>query len=327
MSSDSPVESVSVASEKISLNRIAHVFYTHANFSGQRQFLLDFGMSITQETADKIYFRGYGTQPFVYCLARGTSDSFDGVAFVVDSLADLELATQLPSATAIYSLDAPGGGKGVTFYDPIDKFPFHLVYGQELVERTNTFRELSFNFPASKHRATNHTQRFQKGPSLIHKLGHFGPCVTDFASAYTFYTTHFNLKASDLVYDPQTKRDTTCFFHLDRGSEQVDHHSFFIFEGPKFHVHHSSFEVHDFDVQILGHDWLREKGWENCWGVGRHVMGSQIFDYCKFILEHYIDGDMVDERTPTNRSKAEPGNLHIWGKSLSARSRHYVSVN
>mgnify|MGYP001601548444 FL=1 len=85
LSLGSPVESVSVASKKISLNRVAHVFYTHANFSGQRQFLLDFGMSITQETADKIYFRGYGTQPFVYCLTRGPSDTFGGAAFVVDS--------------------------------------------------------------------------------------------------------------------------------------------------------------------------------------------------------------------------------------------------
>lgn len=268
-----------VASKKISLNRIAHVFYTHANFSGQRQFLLDFGMSIAHETADKIYFRGYGTQPFLYCLTRGPSDAFGGAAFVVDSLADLELATQLPNATAIYDLDTPGGGKGVTFYDAVDNFPFHLVYGQVLVESANTFPELEYNFPTSKHRAVNRTQRFQRGPSPVHKMGHFGLCVTDFASAYTFYTTHFNFKASDLVYDPQTEKDMTCFFHLDRGMEEVDHHSFFIYEGPKFHVHHSSFEVNDFDVQSLGHDWLGAKGWENCWGVGRHVMGSQIFDY------------------------------------------------
>jgi hypothetical protein len=44
-------------------------------------------------------------------------------------------------------------------------------------------------------------------------------------------------------------------------------------------VHHSSFEVHDMDTQLLGHDWLEEQGWKNCWGVGRHFLGSQIFDY------------------------------------------------
>jgi hypothetical protein len=45
------------------------------------------------------------------------------------------------------------------------------------------------------------------------------------------------------------------------------------------HVHHTSFEVNDFDSQTIGHDWLRSKKWTNCWGVGRHILGSQIFDY------------------------------------------------
>jgi hypothetical protein len=106
--------------------------------------------------------------------------------------------------------------------------------------------------------------------------------------------------------------------HLDLGEEFVDHHSFFIFEGPVSHVHHSSFEVHDFDIQVLGHDWLRSKGYKNCWGVGRHVMGSQIFDYwfdtSDFILEHYVDGDLVNCTSETKISQASPDGLHVWGK-------------
>lgn len=34
----------------------------------------------------------------------------------------------------------------------------------------------------------------------------------------------------------------------------MDYHAFFIFEGPKFHVHHRSFEVYDLNAQSLGHD-------------------------------------------------------------------------
>jgi hypothetical protein len=45
------------------------------------------------------------------------------------------------------------------------------------------------------------------------------------------------------------------------------------------HVHHCSFEVHDFDTQLLGHKWLAAKGYKSVWGVGRHILGSQIFDY------------------------------------------------
>jgi hypothetical protein len=180
----------------------------------------------------------------VYCAIKGTKNTFGGAAFAVDSLADLELASQtLPNATPIHDLEeAPGGGKRVTFTDPVDDFPFHLVFGQTPVPHGRDPPELAYNYPSAKKRGVNRTQRFQQGPAPVHKLGHFGACVTDFAKAYQFYTTRFNLKASELVFDDEG-RDVTTFLHLDRGGEQVDHHCFFFFEGPGFHVHHSSYEV------------------------------------------------------------------------------------
>jgi catechol 2,3-dioxygenase-like lactoylglutathione lyase family enzyme len=265
--------------KKINLKRIAHVYYIHKDLDKADKFLLDFGLSVVRKDEGTIYYRGYGTEPFLYCATKGEEDRFGGTAWVVDDMADLETATSLPNATPIHASIAPGGGSRVTFYDLVDGFPFHLVYGQEPVEMTETFPELSYNFPTTKHRPVGTTQRFKKGPAPVHKLGHFGLCVTNYEAAYEFYTTHFNFKPSELVYAPDTKKDITTFMHLDRGQELVDHHTFFFFQGPKFHVHHSSFEVFDFDIQMLGHTWLREKGYENCWGVGRHVMGSQIFDY------------------------------------------------
>lgn len=118
----------------------------------------------------------------------------------------------------------------------------------------------------------------------------------------------------------------TVFYRLARGKEVVDHHSFFFFEGPEYHVHHSSYETYDFDSQLLGHDWLRDKGYDNCWGVGRHVMGSQIFDYWydpgRFIMEHYVDGDLLDDTEETHISTASPNTLYIWGTLSSIRVKH-----
>jgi len=66
----------------------------------------------------------------------------------------------------------------------------------------------------------------------------------------------------------------------------------------------------------MGHQWLAEKGYDLVWGIGRHVHGSQVFDYwydvSHFIIEHYADGDVVNEDTEvTPRSKA--GNMAVWG--------------
>ncbi|KAF2837729.1 Glyoxalase/Bleomycin resistance protein/Dihydroxybiphenyl dioxygenase [Patellaria atrata CBS 101060] len=306
---------------KISLKRIAHINYTHADHEAAHKFLLDFGFTVAEEKEDRTYYKGYGKEPFVYCSLKGSESKFSGAGFVVDSLEDLERASEtLPGASKIEDLDAPGGGKRVTFYEPIDNCPWHLIYGQSEKGVDDSLPELDYNYPTHKNRPVNHTQRFKHGPAPIHKLGHFGLCTTNYKKAYEFYTKHFNLKSTDLVYDGDTNEDITTFMHLDRGKEQVDHHCFFFFEGPKFHVHHSSYEVHDFDIQGLGHQWLREKGYDLVWGIGRHVLGSQIFDYwwdpSKFMMEHYVDGDLVDDTTPTSRTKAGPGNLHIWGPEL-----------
>ncbi len=98
------------------------------------------------------YFRGTGSAPFIYCAIEGAEDKFGGAAFVVETAEDLEYAANtLPSATPVYNLvDEPGGGACVTFTDPVDGFPFHLVYGQTVAEGNESSPpQLKFNFVSS----------------------------------------------------------------------------------------------------------------------------------------------------------------------------------
>ncbi|KAM0326745.1 hypothetical protein ACHAQA_006618 [Verticillium albo-atrum] len=112
------------------------------------------------------------------------------------------------------------------------------------------------------------------------------------------------------------------FLHLDLGNEFSDHHSFFMQRAEphvkKAFCHHMSFEVADFDTQLLGHYWLAKKGWHSIWGVGRHVLGSQIFDYwgdpSGFKIEHYADGDVVNQHTPSTREVVGP--ISVWGPEM-----------
>lgn len=91
------------------------------------------------------------------------------------------------------------------------------------------------------------------------------------------------------------------FFHLDLGEKYVDHHCFFLVRAPlvflEARMHHTSYEVDDFDTQLIGYDWLLRKNYKVVWGVGRHILGSQIFDYWRdpsgFTIEHYADGDVI----------------------------------
>jgi Glyoxalase/Bleomycin resistance protein/Dioxygenase superfamily len=158
---------------------------------------------------------------------------------------------------------------------------------------------------------------------MVHKLGHYGYVTTDFDSDFDFYTSNFNFVPSDVLYAPDNPElDVMTFIHLDLGGEYSDHHSLFLARAPPAadhtYLHHTSYEVEDFDTQLLGHEWLAKQGYESVWGVGRHILGSQIFDYWKdvsgFKIEHYADGDVVNDQIPTRRDASGP--LSIWGPEL-----------
>ncbi len=95
-------------------------------------------------------------------------------------------------------------------------------------------------------------------PNNMTQLGHFGYTVRDLQKQVNYYTTTFNLVPSDFIYAPSSesldgRMEVGIFAHIDLGETYVDHHSFFMTLGTNQHVHHCSFEVHDFDTQLLGH--------------------------------------------------------------------------
>ncbi|KAK5795932.1 hypothetical protein VI817_005217 [Penicillium citrinum] len=279
-----------------------------------------FGMAVAKRTDQEIWYRGYGEDQYVYYARKGPKE-FLGGTFTVESYEDLEKATKLPTATDIQKLDnSPGGGFLVTLTDP-EGFPVNLLFGQVPAEKGKYPEKLTINYEDEKPRIRKF-QRFQPGPAAVHKLGHFGVCTQKFQDLVHFYTTTFNIVPTDFLYveNDGNKQNVALFAHIDRGIDYVDHHSFFISTNATNHVHHCSFEVHDFDTQKLGHQWLADKKYESVWGVGRHILGSQIFDYwwdtTGNMIEHYADGDLVNENTPIGYGPAGDESLAVWGPEV-----------
>jgi hypothetical protein len=174
--------------------------------------------------------------------------------------------------------------------------------------------------------ASGEFQRFKQGPAMVHKLGHYGFISTMWDEDVEFYTGNFNFVPSDITHAPgNPDMDVLTFLHLDLGKDFSDHHSLFLARAPPdvpaTMMHHTSYEVDDFDTQLIGHKHLLSKGYQLVWGVGRHILGSQIFDYWKdpsgFTIEHYADGDVVNEDTKTLRQEDRgPNTLSVWGPEL-----------
>ncbi|KAM3425739.1 hypothetical protein BST61_g7671 [Cercospora zeina] len=311
---------------RVALVKTSFVIYEHVDLTKAEQFLLDFGLHVVQRSKDgnEIYFAGYGPDPFLY-LARKAStpgeSKFCGAAYLVESRDDLRKASRIPGASEIRLMEGmPGGGEMMTLHDP-SGIPVHLVYGQtqKPIEEMK-LQKLVINFEDEKPRK-GRFHRFESGPAPVHKWGHYGvtyAAPVTYQIMFNWYTKHLALAPSDIIL--RGEEPVTTFFHIDRGEEYTDHHAFYFKPtkpGQKPDVSHSAFEVHDIDIQHLGHDYLTSKGYKLCWGVGRHKLGSQVFDYwfdtSGFMLEHYADGDLVNKNTPVAHEQSGPTTLSMWG--------------
>jgi catechol 2,3-dioxygenase-like lactoylglutathione lyase family enzyme len=207
--------------KQVQVLRLAHVVYQHPDLEKALSFLYDFGFVEEQRTPDRVYLRGYGTQPYLYIAEKSTDTKrhFRGGYWVVKSLDDLEAAAARPGASSVEDSDAPGGGRVVTLQDP-NGFRVGFVYGQTLRDCDDSASLLEKGEPvantALEKPRKGPFRRFKTGPSPIHKLGHYGFMVpgSKFESTLSFYTDLINLKPTDAVFNPVTGKDETCFCHV-----------------------------------------------------------------------------------------------------------------
>ena len=137
---------------------------------------------------------------------------------------------------------------------------------------------------------------------------------------------------------PASKNNVVGSFNrLDRGDDYVDHHAFFCIRGDKSGLNHLSYEAADIDDVMVGHEQLEKKGYQHMWGIGRHLIGSQLFDYWADpwgrVHEHWADTDVLNASTPPNLpgarrrhrrtvGPADPGDLHGPRLALSRHAPH-----
>ena len=134
-----------------------------------------------------------------------------------------------------------------------------------------------------------------------------------------WFQKHFDLIPSDYICKPGDPDPEVIgtFLRYDRGSEYVEHHCILINESKHFGCHHSSYEVLDLDAVTAGHDFLVANGWKLDAGVGRHYLGSLIYDYWSDPfgnrVEHYADTDLVNDEFEPVHFVGSAADTTQWG--------------
>jgi catechol 2,3-dioxygenase-like lactoylglutathione lyase family enzyme len=306
----------------IRADAMQYITFARRDVPEMARFLADFGFVPLEHEGETLYFRGYGDAPFLVSVTPSDEDrliSFGIAARTAEDLETLSRATGVP----MEMVDAPGGGRRVSLTDP-EGIQVDLIYGFERAAPLETrHQQFPFNTPGRKARL-NATIRPALEPSPIFKLGHVVLQSPNFDRTAQWYTRHFGIIPSDVQCLPDGQPGLG-FFRLDRGSEPADHHSIAILGGPGAKLLHVSFETFDIDSVAQGQQFLRAQGWEHFWGIGRHVLGSQVFDYWKDPAgdewEHYADGDVMNADYPTNYIPLTRGSLWSWGDDLPESMR------
>ncbi len=314
----------------IKVQDIVYVAHRAPDLEVHASFLSDFGLVEVARTPDRLYMRGAGPYPFIHVTELG-EPGFAGVAMLVGSAAELEEASRLPGASAIEPAEGPGGGQRVRLTAP-DGYRVDLLHGMTLVDPLPLRAPLPVNFAYEKQRVKSF-QRPSHEPAQIVRLGH---CVLKFSdgdAAAKWFRETLGMLVTDRLHVPGDQAATLGnFLRCDRGDRPADHHTIFALNTPgDINVHHVSFEVQDPDAVHIGHEWLREKGYKAAWGVGRHLLGSQIFDYWRspwgYMFEHYADGDLLTADMAAGDYPATEENLAQWGPALAPRFFESVVVD
>lgn len=294
----------------------AYVVYQVDDLDRMQNFMQDFGLVTASRTDDLLCMRGAGPAPVIHVTRKGPDNRFIGGALQMASREDLEALAKLPGSSAVEPItDLPGGGWRVRMTTP-DGVPIDGVWGQE-AKPLELRGPNPFNAGTVKTRI-NASLRPQREPGLVLRLGHFVLRVSDHAQTIEWFRERFGLVDSDYMCTLDgTDRVVGTFVRFDCGETPVDHHSMLILQASVPGVHHCSFEMQDIDAVFGAHDYLLEKGYELECGVGRHLIGSQIFDYWRcpsgFRVEHYTDGDVADNRYQAVRYAVPADETTQWG--------------
>jgi Glyoxalase/Bleomycin resistance protein/Dioxygenase superfamily len=279
-------------------------------------FARAFGFYTAQRGPDELHLRGTGGGAPCVILRRGQQTRFAGVAFraadEVDVLrmADKSGATARPLPEAI-------GGLCVDLVDP-SGIAVHVVAGMRELPELPSQQPHDFNFGHDLRR-TNITQHPGRVPARVQRLGHLVLESTKYRQALDWYLDNLGMIVSDFLFFPGQRQrgPTMSFIRCDRGSAPTDHHTLAIALGPANRYVHSAYQVCDLDALAAGGEYLRDRGYFRSWGIGRHIQGSQIFDYWRdpdgFLVEHFADGDMFDNTLEPGWAPFTASGLAQWG--------------
>jgi catechol 2,3-dioxygenase-like lactoylglutathione lyase family enzyme len=304
----------------IKVHDITWLEFEKPNLAAAEAFASAFGFATALRTPGELHLRGTDAGAPCVLIRRGDRSRFVGAAYTAAEQSDV---LRLAEATGhrVRPLPEALGGVSVDLVDPSGA-AVRVVSGTHVLEPLPAQSPHEFNFGHDLRRA-NTTQRPPREPARVQRLGHVVLQTTKYRQALDWYLEHLGLIVSDFMYSPgqRGRGPVMSFIRCDRGPTPADHHTLAMALGPSNRYVHSAYQVCDLDAIAAGSQYLKTRGYHHSWGIGRHIQGSQIFDYWRdpdgFLVEHYADGDMFDCTLEPGWAPFAASGLSQWGPPVT----------
>ena len=288
----------------IKVSDVAFPRFQAPDLDRMEAFLGEFGMRRSARTERALYMRGTDATHHVHVTHLG-EPAFLGLAFQAASRDDLRTLAGAVGG-AVEPLDEPGGGEVVRLRDP-DGRQIDVVHRIAELEPLALHSHPPLNSGSNRVRQGT-LQRIEPGPSQVKRCGHAAIKTADLDALWRWYRRHLGMLVSDDIYLEGPEHPLGRFARCDRGAHATDHHTLLLLGTGETKLGHVAWEVADFDDLMVGHERLAAAGARHYWGIGRHVLGGQIFDYWKdplgFTVEHWTDSDLLP-------ADVRPGSHHL----------------
>lgn len=275
--------------ELIRVDQLRGIMMRAPGVAATRDFYIDnWGLKVAVDVDGALYFRGTGTEPYIYGLREDATFGIDYINFAMSSRERLmALHAQLKRGeveivSELAVLTTPGGGFGFTIRDPDNR---RLRFCSDVAPNADV---------------ADVTARPRKASHVVLN-------TPDMERAQAFYERHLGFRASD--YSANQMVFLRC---------NTDHHAIAFNRSPYASVNHVAFEMPSIDSFMRGIGRMRVKGQSPAWGPGRHGPGNNPFAYfvspSGFVIEFTSEVQQIDELTHEVQiwPRDKPESMDVW---------------
>lgn len=290
------------------IRSLLHVGMTVPDLEIGRAFYETFGLEMRASGNDYV-FRCPGRDQDQIRLMQGPKKKLSYIALGTNEAGMETLLRKLREMNVPLQpapFDLPFGG--VWFQDPHGDWLNVQVAEPAPVTTSNIAPEINAHgrYRRIGERACDVSTRNKRARPL--RLGHLIKFSPDVPASTAFYTEVLGLKVSDKSLD---------ILSFLRGAAGGDHHMVAFAKSTHTGLHHLSFEVADLDEIEIGAQTMIRAGYQDSFGLGRHVGGSNYFHYLRdpwgSLIEYFWDIDVIPEDADWEPIDAAPHEvMFVW---------------